>query len=357
MRVGVDSTKFPGSEEHGALWMLERAAELGLEGVYFRSVLELSPTLDEGEVRAAAQCAADLGLTLEAGVGKVNPFSTPEAPAIRRLGGDYRAGIVRMIESSAAAGIHELWSALSNYQFRLAEKGRFAFDRFRTDVDWPDQLVATERFLHSLAPVLRAHGTHLNIETHEEITTYELVRLVEEVGPDVLGITFDSANVVVRGEDPVAAARRVSPYLRASHIRDVALMFTPEGLSRFLLPVGDGVLDWPALLAALGPHQDVMLSIEGIISNRAEMGIHLYDEQWREGHPDLSLDEVVELVRLAREYEQKAARGDALSLDELRAPAAEGAALDFIVRSAVRLREELAALGSTETEAVVKEEQ
>ncbi|MCE4026750.1 sugar phosphate isomerase/epimerase [Microbacterium sp. Au-Mic1] len=349
MLVGVDSTKFPGSDEHGACWMLERAAEHSLDGVYFRSVLELSADLDEDEVRSAAQCAADLGLRLEAGVGKVNPFSTPESPHIRRMGGDYRAAMVRMIEVSAAAGIHELWSALSNYQFRLADKGRFAFDRFRTDVDWPEQLVATERFLQSLAPVLRAHGSHLNIETHEEITTYELVRLVESVGPDVLGITFDSANVAVRGEDPVAAAVRVSPYLRAAHIRDVALVFTDEGLSRFLLPVGEGVLDWPALLAALGPELDVMLSIEGIISSRAEMGIHLFDAHWREGHPDLAPGEVIELVRLARAYEERVARGRAPGLDALRAPAREGDALDFIVRSVRRLRSELSALETTGT--------
>jgi sugar phosphate isomerase/epimerase len=37
------------------------------------------------------------------------------------------------------------------------------------------------------------------------------VRLVEHIGPEVLGITFDTGNVLARCEDPVAAARRVAP--------------------------------------------------------------------------------------------------------------------------------------------------
>ena len=47
------------------------------------------------------------------------------------------------------------------------------------------------------------------MKTHEEITTTEAMRLVEEVGEDVLGIAFDPVNVVVRGELPTAAACRV----------------------------------------------------------------------------------------------------------------------------------------------------
>jgi sugar phosphate isomerase/epimerase len=65
-----------------------------------------------------------------------------------------------------------------------------------------------------LAPVLREQGCRIDLETHEEITTHEVVALISAVGPDVLGVTFDPANVVVRGEDPLAAAQRVAP-LRA----------------------------------------------------------------------------------------------------------------------------------------------
>jgi len=339
MRIGVDSTKFPGSSGMTALALLERAAGLGFQGVYFRSILDISPTLDAGELREARLCARDLDMRLEAGIGKVNPFTTPEFPELRALGdGDYRLAMQKMIAAAATAGIHELWSALCNFQFQLS--GLWAFDRFRTDVEWSAQLRATTAFLKTLAPVLRAYGSHVNVETHEEITTFELVRIVEEVGPDAVGITFDTANVFVRGESVVAAARRVAPYVRATHIRDAALISAPDGLTRFLLPVGDGVVDWPEVLAAIAP-ADPMLSIEGITTSRAAMPIPLLDGRWAAGHPDQSVAERDELMDLAAAYERRAAEGHAPDGASLRAPVAGEESLEFLLRSADALRSHL----------------
>ena len=350
--VGADSTKFPDAAGRGAAWLLDAATAEKLDGIYFRSVLELSPKLDAGELREVAAEARTRGLRLEAGVGKVNPFSTPEAPAIRALGGgDYRAAIQRMVSAAAEAGIHELWTALCNYQFDLAAHGIYAFDRFRTDVTWEEQLAATTRFLATLAPMLRDYGTHLNIETHEEITTFELVRIVEDVGPDVIGITFDTANVLVRGEEPVAAASRVSPYLRATHVRDAALLEAPQGLARLLMPVGHGVIDWPALLdtlaAQLPAGLDVMLSIEGILRSRAEMVIPFRDPRWRQGHPDLTAEELAAIRVLADGYAQRAEAGLAPDAAALRAPVAAGDPLEFLRQSATALRSLVANCATT----------
>ncbi|GAA4357879.1 sugar phosphate isomerase/epimerase family protein [Microbacterium rhizosphaerae] len=341
LRIGVDSTKLADSRGARGEDLLARAAELGLEGVFFRSILELSPTLDRGELEAAMAAARELGQRVEAGAGKVNPFATPEAPGIRALGGgDYLRAMRMMIEAAGSVGITELWSATANYQFRL--RGLSAFDRFRTDVEWGEQLAATERFLHRLAPILRDSGVHLNLETHEEITTFELVRLVESVGPDVLGITLDTANVLVRGEDPTAAARRAAPYVRSTHIRDAALFFRPDGIARILQPVGEGVIDWALLLEPLRDH-DLMLSIEGIVEDtRAEMTLQIYDRRWQDGHPDLDLAEAFEVVRLTSSYEARVAAGDAPGWQELHAPVGDGESLDFILRSARALRDLLA---------------
>ena len=113
---------------------------------------------------------------------------------------------------------------------------------------WEEQLQATERFLKKVAPIARDLGIHMNVETHEEITTWEVVRLVEAVGPDVMGVTFDVANVLQRGEDPVAAAHRVGRYVRQTHLKDFALMFVEEGILRQARPCGQGVVDYDTIL-------------------------------------------------------------------------------------------------------------
>ncbi len=260
--VGTDSSKLPGIEGLPATDVMERAAGLGLDGVFFRSPFELSATIDPAEIADVAATARDLGLYLEVGVTKVNPFATPEAPEIRAFGGgDWLAGVERIIRA-LAAGVLELWAATANYKFLIP--GMYACDRFRTDVDWSTQLTATAKVLGRLGPILRDTGAHLNLETHEEITSFEVVRLVEDAGPDAFGITFDTANVVVRCEDPVVAAERVAPYTRLTHVRDVALHPTDDGLGRYLAPVGTGIIDWPALLAPLAASPNrINLSIEG----------------------------------------------------------------------------------------------
>lgn len=342
--VGTDTSKFPRAGDCGPVALLERVHALGLDGAFFRSAFELSATLDPAELADVASAGRDLGLYLEVGTAKVNPFATPEAPQIRALGdGDYLRGLERIIRAVSAVGITELWTATANYQFRIS--GLFACDRFRTDVDWADQLAATLKVLKALAPILRETGAHLNIETHEEITSFEVVRLVEAAGPDAFGITFDTANVLVRAEDPVAAARRVAPYTRQTQVRDVALVRTEDGLGRFLAPVGDGVIDWTALLAVLAEANPALtLSIEGVTSSAAEMSLFTGDQRWWAGHPDLTAPEFAAVLRLADAYERQVADGQRPGLAQLRGPIDETRQLEFITASASRLRDILASL-------------
>ena len=46
-----------------------------MEGLFFRTVLDMSPTLDPGELREIRQRADELGMYLETGLGKVNPYA------------------------------------------------------------------------------------------------------------------------------------------------------------------------------------------------------------------------------------------------------------------------------------------
>ncbi|BBH70208.1 sugar phosphate isomerase [Actinoplanes sp. OR16] len=315
---------------------LEEVKRLGLDGVNVRTLYEISPALDAGYLRDVRHKADELGLYLELGVGKVNPYMTAEFPYIRALGGgSYLAGMQQMIAAAGAIGVTNLWTATGG--FKPALPGYYSTDRFRTDTTWPEQLAATEKFLRKLAPALREHGCRLNLETHEEVTTFELVRLVEAVGPDVLGISFDSANVFVRGEDAQLAAERAAPYVHATHLRDAALHVTETGISRFLTPCGEGVIDWEPLLATLlTANPDLNLTIEPIGVIRAEMTLHPDDPVWLAGHPDLTPGELARIYQAAHAYQ-------GLGLDELRTPDPAFTHDIFATRCAAHLRAVLAA--------------
>ncbi|WP_327576186.1 MULTISPECIES: hypothetical protein [unclassified Streptomyces] len=79
--------KIPESAKRGPRGTLAHARELGLEGVFFRSVLGLSPTLDPVELRTVRARADDMGMYLETGLGKVNPFAIPGGSRAAGRGG------------------------------------------------------------------------------------------------------------------------------------------------------------------------------------------------------------------------------------------------------------------------------
>jgi sugar phosphate isomerase/epimerase len=264
--------------------MLDGVAALGLDGVLVRTLVELVPTLDGGLLAEIRRFADDRGLYLDLGIGKVNPYMTAELPEVRDLGGgDYLAAMTRMVEVAAAAGCHELWTATA-YQ-KPAAFGLYAVDRFRTDVTWEEQLRATIGFLRALAPVLRAQGSRVALETHEEITSGELERVIDAVGPDVVGVTFDPANCVARGEHPLDVVRRLGTTIRLTHLRDVALFDDGADLVRYLAPCGDGVLDWSAILdVLLTANPDLRLSIEGSGAHRGRLPVPRSHPVWIADH-------------------------------------------------------------------------
>ncbi len=348
MRVGVDGRKIPQAKERGPFRSLDHAVELGMEGVFFRTVLEMSPTLDPVELRELRAHADELGLYLETGLGKVNPYALAEAPEIRAAGdGDTRLGFERMLRACAGIGCTEAWIGTANYKSQYP--GNFAYDRFRTDVSWAEQLRASTEFLKLLAPTARELGVHMNLETHEEITSFEVVRLVEAVGPDVVGVTFDVGNVLQRGESPVRAAARVAPYVRQSHMKDVVLSFAPDGVRRQIRPCGQGAIDFEAVLRILGAHvPKLTLTIENP-TERSLSTLEFFNPAWHASHADLTTAELAEYVGLINGCQQRIAGGEWPDLASYHArPFGYAEQVAFIRESAAHLRQIVDRLGLTE---------
>lgn len=316
MRLGVDGSKIPESVKRGPIGSLDHGKEIGMSGLFFRTILDMSPTLDRGELRAIRQRADENGMYLEAGLGKVNPFANPEAPELRAIGdGDIVLGFRRMMEAAAEIGIFELWTALANYKWMF--KGRLAYDRFRTDVDWEDQLAASTKFLKRLAPIARDLGIHINIETHEEVTSFELVRIVEEVGPDTTGIVFDTTNCLQRMEHPVWTARRVAPYTRQSHCKDGILSLGGGGVDYQHRPIGTGVVDYSAILPILFDANPALnLSIEPPQPKDDQarppsvIWIDAFDSEFIAGHPDQTVEEYAAFMALVNDFNAKVVSGE-----------------------------------------------
>ena len=105
--------------------------------------------------------------------------------------------------------------------------------------------------LRELAGVFGERGTQVALETGQE-SHATLARALEALTREQVGVNFDPGNLILYGSgDPVTALRALAPRVVQVHIKD-ALPAREEGSWGTEVPVGDGAVDWAAVLGALG---------------------------------------------------------------------------------------------------------
>jgi sugar phosphate isomerase/epimerase len=275
-------SSIPGFREMNTAAALRATAAHGLAGTLFSSLAEISPTLDASELRSARDLAGELGIGIGASVDWINPLTERGRSNAIYGDGDLTAGLTRLIGAAGDIGIRDLFFMVGKIE-----------DRFDPTVEWRAQLDAVASILFKLAPMLRDAGSRLLLKTHEEITSFEVARLVERVGPDLLGVALDPVNVLCRIEDPVEATRRVAPYVAQVHVDDAVLCFENGGIRRFLCPLGDGVIDWGGILALVPAARRVLEFHSG------QFAMPVFDPAWRRAQPDLTLDEFASILHAA----------------------------------------------------------
>ncbi|MFB7993311.1 sugar phosphate isomerase/epimerase family protein [Streptomyces sp. NPDC056002] len=272
---------------------LQFAHDRGLEGVLFATPRAISPDLDAGVLKATAERAAELGLYVETGIGCLGPFGDPDART---------AELTALISAARTLGCRQFFG----YTRTVRDHTELTHDR---------QLGLVRKTIETLVPLLRAQGLRLNLKTHEDLSSHEVLHLVESCGPDVVGVSLDVSNLVVRGEDPAAATERLAPHIHQTHLEDVALYFVERGLRRKLRPCGAGVLDWRRILSTLLERSPAeRLTLE---QHLGQFDAEIFDPRWFTFEPHVTAAELAVLVSGAVTCEARARQGAMPSLQDL----------------------------------------
>lgn len=247
MQLAIDSYRYhrffgevyPGLETDPGRRMtmdefLQRAQALGVAGVSLESCF--FPHLDEA---ALARLRAQLDA---AGLARVWAWGHPHG--------------LRSGEDPAAA--EDLLRHIAIAQRLGAKVMRICCGGRRTrPASWDQHRAKLLPLLCEVVGVAEQHGVVLAIENHIDLLADELVELVETVDSPWLGVCLDTANNLRKLEDPVQAARKLAPYARATHIKDIAAnTATKHGNPRDFafwpsVPLGQGVIDLAAILGLL----------------------------------------------------------------------------------------------------------
>ena len=300
LRVGLDSYSLkPLSLD--PLAVLDWAARHGAEGVQFSEGLpDAAGRPEKSLLQDIAQAARAQELYLEWGGAQHIPLDPFNGRPVDTIGPNRKA-----IEQASLLGVKVVRSCSSGL------------------MRWNDDAVPTETLLRETArnlsaqlSLLRDQGIILALETHFEFTTFELVRLFDmcQVEPgDCLGVCLDTMNLLTMLEDPVAAARRVLPWVVSTHIKDGALLPAEEGFIAFPVEVGRGLIDLEKIVFLLSTlDHPVNLSVE---DHGGSFLLPVKDPAFRAKFPDLIDEELLTLSQLADRGRRYAAEGRLAVLD------------------------------------------
>jgi sugar phosphate isomerase/epimerase len=130
---------------------------------------------------------------------------------------------------------------------------------------WSEHKRGLVDLLRPLVDQAAEQGVVMAIENHIDLTADEMVELVETIGSPWLGVCFDTANNLRMLEDPLVVARKLVPYARATHVKDVTAQKGDPRTFAFWpsVPLGHGLIDVAAILAMLAQSgYDGLLALE-----------------------------------------------------------------------------------------------
>ncbi|MBS1854914.1 MAG: sugar phosphate isomerase/epimerase [Acidobacteria bacterium] len=129
-------------------------------------------------------------------------------------------------------------------------------------------------------PVLRRHRIRLGIENHKGWRSAEQAAWLRSVGSEWLGVHFDFGNNISLCEDPAETLRNLLPFAVACHLKDMAVAPYEDGFLLSEVALGEGVLDLPAMVAALRAH-DPRIPLDLEIITRDPLKIPVFtDKYW-----------------------------------------------------------------------------
>jgi sugar phosphate isomerase/epimerase len=222
-QMGVNIYSF-GFGQHGksTLEYLEYCAALGAGGIQ----AELT-SMEPGFINKVRERAEQLNLYVEVICG---------------LPKDDTAAFERTVEAAKSVGALCLRSACLS--------GR-RYETFSSLEDWNGFVSDSKAKIARALPILEKHQMPMGIENHKDWTTDELVALMKLYGSEYFGVCLDTGNSISLLDDPMDVVARLAPYAVSTHIKDMAVKEYPEGFLLAEVPMGEGMLDMPAILGTI----------------------------------------------------------------------------------------------------------
>jgi len=211
--------------------LIDHADMLRCDSLFITDFSPFEDRLDDASLGEVRRYAADRGVAIALGSWSI----CPSAKQFKHDWGCAEEHLATGIRMARALGSPAFRVILGNHEDRLSDGGIQA------------RINDTVEVLKSQRGRALDSGVKIAVENHAgDMQSRELKTLVEEAGPDYVGINFDSGNACWTLEDPVLALATLAPHVLTTSLRDTAVWESTDGVTTQWTAMGEGCTDLPA---------------------------------------------------------------------------------------------------------------
>ncbi len=137
--------------------------------------------------------------------------------------------------------------------FRCATGGR-RYELFSSLEEFKHWKDGAFKSMQLAEPIARRLRVKIGIENHKDFHAAELAELLGRLSSPHLGACVDTGNSIALLEDPMTVIETLAPFAVTTHIKDMAVQETADGFLLSEVPLGEGILDLPRMLALFEKH-------------------------------------------------------------------------------------------------------
>jgi sugar phosphate isomerase/epimerase len=162
-----------------------------------------------------------------------------------------------------------------------------------------DLLSGTAGELAQVVPVCERYGISLAIENHQDLTSEELLTLLELLDSEWVGVCFDTGNPLALLEDPRECATAFGPLVRSVHLKDYQVAARSDGFALVGCALGEGVVDLNGVVEVIGASApEAALNIEAYIGKHVCAAL---EEEYLKHLPEATAQGLARTLRVVRD--------------------------------------------------------
>jgi sugar phosphate isomerase/epimerase len=283
IRLGFDNFAVRGMRWN-ARQLIDHAVTLGCDSLFITDFGPFEGRLDDASLKEIRNYATERGVEIALGSWSICPTSK----TFKKDWGTADEHLATGIRMARTLGSKAFRVILGSHEDRATEGGIAA------------RIADTVAVLKAARSRALDAGVKIAVENHAgDMLSRELLGLVNDAGPDFVGVNFDSGNACWTLEDPVLALDTLAPHVLTTSLRDTMAWETADGVSVQWTAMGEGCTDLAAFFDLFEKRcPGVAVHIETISGFARPLPVWRRDF-WRT-FPDARADELAAFLALAR---------------------------------------------------------